>query len=123
MTSRVLVIEDTPANMKFVSVLLRNAGYDVLQAWTAEEGIALAREHRPQLILMDINLPGLDGIEATRILKGDERTRGIPIVAVTALAMSGDERRIRAAGCDGYVAKPLRYKPFLQEVGRFLANE
>jgi two-component system cell cycle response regulator DivK len=118
----VLVIEDTPANMKLVSVLLRNCGHEVLQAWTAEEGIALAREHRPQLILMDINLPGLDGIEATRILKSDDETREIPIVAVTALAMSGDEQRIRAAGCDGYVSKPIRYKPFLQEVGRFLAT-
>ena len=121
MTSQVLVVEDTLANMKFVSILLRNAGHDVLQAWTAEEGIALAREHHPQLILMDVNLPGLDGIAATRILKDDEATHDIPVVAVTALAMSGDEQRIRAAGCDGYVAKPIRYKPFLREVARFLA--
>lgn len=122
MTSQVLVIEDTPANMKLVSILLRNSGHEVLQAWTAEEGIKLARERHPHLILMDINLPGLDGIEATKILKADEATCEIPIVAVTALAMGGDEQRIRAAGCDGYVAKPIRYKPFLQEVERFLAT-
>ncbi|MEJ6023129.1 response regulator [Ramlibacter sp. PS4R-6] len=119
MSTPILVVEDTPANMKFVTMLLRSAGHQVLQARTGEEGIALAREHGPQLVLMDMNLPGMDGLQATRILKADVRTRGIPVVAVTALAMAGDRERILAAGCDGYVAKPIRYKDFLQEVERF----
>ena len=121
MTAQVLIVEDTAANMKLASMLLRNAGHAVLQAWSAEEGLALAREHRPRLILMDVNLPGLDGLAATRILKEDQRTSGIPVVAVTAFAMHGDEQRIRGAGCDGYIAKPIRYKAFLEEVARFLA--
>lgn len=119
--ARVLVVEDTPANLRLVSLLLRNAGYEVLPARSAEEGIAVAFQQRPDLILMDITLPGMDGIEAMRVLKANELTRGIPIVALTALAMQGDERRIRQAGCDGYIAKPIRYKPFLEEVARFLA--
>jgi len=119
-TARVLVVEDTAANMKLAAMLLRNAGHDVLQAWSAEEGLALARECRPQLILMDMHLPGLDGLAATRMLKADQRTRAIPVVAVTAFAMSGDEERMLAAGCDGYIPKPIRYRAFLQEVARFL---
>ena len=121
MTAQVLVVEDTAANMKLASMLLRNAGHEVLQAWTAEEGLALARAHRPRLILMDMQLPAMDGLAATRMLKGDRCTRAIPVVAVTAFAMSGDEQRMREAGCDGYIAKPIRYKAFLQEVARFVA--
>ena len=120
MSVTVLVVEDTPVNMKLVAMLLQKEGYGVLQARTAEEGIALARDKRPALVLMDVNLPGVDGLQATRILKSDERTKAIPVVAVTALAMQGDEERIRAAGCDGYVAKPIRYRQFLQEVANVL---
>ena len=120
MTHKVLVVEDTAANMKLVSLLLRNVGCEVLQAYTAEEGMAIAFDQRPHLILMDINLPGMDGIAATRLLKADDRTRTIPVVAVTALAMAGDEARIREAGCDGYIPKPIRYKSFLEEVARFV---
>jgi len=120
-TAQVLVVEDTAANMKLASMLLRNAGHEVLQAWTAEEGLALARAHRPRLILMDMHLPGMDGLAATRMLKDDRRTRAIPVVAVTAFAMWGDEQRMREAGCDGYIAKPIRYKDFLEEVARFVA--
>src|SRR4051794_28533684 len=100
MTARVLVVEDTPANMKLVTMLLVKAGYDVLQARTAEDAIAIAREEALALILMDLHLPGMDGLQATRILKDDERTRAVPVVAVTAMAMRGDEERILAAGCD-----------------------
>jgi len=122
MTARILVVEDTPANMKLITMLLRKAGHDVLQVGNAEEAIALARAHRPALILMDIQLPGMDGLAATRILKEDESTRGIRVVALTALAMRGDEQRMIAAGCDGYIAKPIQYRSFLDEVGRLLAG-
>jgi len=122
MNAQVLVVEDNPANMKLFSIMLRKAGHEVLQAYTAEEAIALARAHLPDLILMDIQLPGMDGLAATRILKDDESTRRIPVVALTALAMKGDEQRTIAAGCDGYIAKPIQYQSFLEEVGRRLAG-
>lgn len=122
MTAQVLVVEDTPANMKLVTMLLRRAGHEVLQAGNAEEAISLARAHRPGLVLMDIQLSGMDGLEATRILKNDESTRGIRVVALTALAMKGDEQRMIAAGCDGYIAKPIQYKSFLEEVRKQLAQ-
>lgn len=109
----VLVIEDNLANMKLALFLLSSAGYVVRTAADAEAGVALALTERPDLILMDIQLPGMDGLEATTRLKGDPATRGVPVVALTALAMKGDEERIRAAGCDGYVAKPLDYREFL----------
>lgn len=123
MIATVLVIEDTPANMKLVSMLLERAGYRVLQAQDAVTGIALAQEHRPDLILMDIQLPGMDGLEATRLLKADAATRQIQVVALTAFAMKGDEQRMLLAGCDGYIAKPIQYKAFLAEVARLLAQE
>jgi two-component system, cell cycle response regulator DivK len=117
----VLVVEDNPANMTLATFLLTNAGHTVLSAVTAEAGLALAREKQPQLILMDIQLPGMDGLEAASLLKQDEATRSIPIIALTALAMKGDEERIRAAGCDGYIAKPLRYQEFLAAIEAQLA--
>ncbi|EER62419.1 response regulator receiver protein [Acidovorax delafieldii 2AN] len=122
MTTQILVVEDTPANMKLVSMLLGNSGYRVLQADNANDGIALAREHLPDLILMDIQLPGMDGLTATRLLKEDAATCHIKIVALTAFAMKGDEDRMIAAGCDGYIAKPIRYKKFLEEIERILAS-
>ena len=122
MNAQVLVVEDTAANMKLICMLLRKAGHNVLQAADAGEAIALARAHLPDLILMDIQLPGMDGLAATRILKDDESTRSIRIVALTALAMKGDEQRMIAAGCDGYIAKPIQYRSFLEEVGRLLAG-
>jgi two-component system cell cycle response regulator DivK len=109
----VLLVEDNPANMRLAVALLESAGHCVINATNAETGLTLAREQQPQLILMDIQLPGMDGLEATGLLKQDEATRGIPVIALTALAMKGDEERIRAAGCDGYIAKPLDYKDFL----------
>ena len=112
----VLIVEDNPANMALATFLLRSAGHTVLSATDAEAGLTLAREGQPDLILMDIQLPGMDGLEATRQLKQDDRTRDIPVIALTALAMKGDEERIRAAGCDGYIAKPLAYKQFLATV-------
>lgn len=122
MTAQVLVIEDTPVNLKLVSMLLGKAGYRVLQADNAKDGIALACEHLPELILMDIQLPGMDGLTATRLLKEAESTHHIKVVALTAFAMKGDEEMMMAAGCDGYIAKPIQYKNFLSEVERILAS-
>jgi two-component system cell cycle response regulator DivK len=118
----VLVVEDNPANMTLATFLLKSAGYAVLTATDAESGLALARSEQPDLILMDIQLPGMDGLEATAVLKQDAATRDIPVVALTALAMKGDEERIRAAGCDGYIAKPLAYREFLATVSTHLVR-
>ena len=112
----VLVVEDNAANMKLTTFLLESAGHTVLSASDAEAGLTLARDERPALILMDIQLPGMDGLRATALLKRDAVTRDIPVIALTALAMKGDEERIRAAGCDGYVAKPIAYKEFLATI-------
>ena len=112
----VLVVEDNPANMTLATFLLKSAGYGVLSATNAEAGLALARTEQPDLVLMDIQLPGMDGLEACAILKRNDATRNIPVIALTALAMKGDEERIRAAGCDGYIAKPLAYREFLATI-------
>jgi two-component system cell cycle response regulator DivK len=119
--ARVLVVEDNPANMTLATFLLESAGHVVLSAKDAESGVSVARAEHPDLVLMDVQLPGMDGLQATALLKGDEATRAIPVIALTALAMKGDEERIRAAGCDGYVAKPMRYKEFRATVGAQLA--
>ena len=114
--ARILVVEDTPANMKLADFLLVSAGHTVIRAVNAEAALTLAREQRPDLILMDIQLPGMDGLEATGVLKRDDATSVIPVIALTALAMKGDEERILAAGCDGYIAKPLRHREFLAAI-------
>jgi two-component system, cell cycle response regulator DivK len=108
--AKVLIVEDNPANMTLVTFLVQTAGHTVVSATDAEAGLTLARTEHPDLILMDIQLPGMDGLEATQQLKRDDATRVIPVIALTALAMKGDEERIRAAGCDGYIAKPLVYR-------------
>jgi two-component system cell cycle response regulator DivK len=119
--AKVLVVEDNPANMTLAVFLLESVGHMVISATDAEAGLTLARDEQPQLILMDIQLPRMDGLEAIRLLKQNDRTRAIPVVALTALAMKGDEERIRAAGCDGYIAKPLSYKDFLAVIATHLA--
>jgi two-component system cell cycle response regulator DivK len=116
---KVLLVENNPANMTLATFLLQSAGYEVITATDAETGVSLARAKRPALILMDIQLPGMDGLEATAQLRADESTRAIPVIALTALAMKGDEERIRAAGCNGYIAKPLDYKSFLATVAGY----
>lgn len=120
--ARILIVEDNPANMTLAVFLLKSAGYAILSATNAESGLAVARAERPDLILMDIQLPGMDGLQATALLKGDDATRAIPVIALTALAMKGDEERIRAAGCDGYIAKPLAYREFLATVSAQLSK-
>lgn len=118
--ARILIIEDTPANMLLAGTILQNAGHTLLQATDAAQGLSLAREQQPDLVLMDIQLPGMDGLAATRALKADERTHAIPVIALTAFAMKGDEERMRAAGCAAYVSKPLRYQQLLAAVDQLL---
>lgn len=108
--ARILIIEDNAANMKLACLLLRNAGHVVLCAVDAETGLMLARADQPELILMDIQLPGMDGLTATALLKQDPATAAIPVIALTAMAMKEDQEKTRAAGCDAYIAKPLRYQ-------------
>ena len=120
--AKVLVVEDNSANMTLAVFLLQSAGHSVLSARDAEAGLTLARDEQPDLILMDIQLPGMDGLQATALLKRDDATRAIPVIALTALAMKGDEERIRAAGCDGYIAKPMRYQEFLATIAAQLVG-
>jgi two-component system, cell cycle response regulator DivK len=120
--AKVLVVEDNPANMTLAIFLLQSAGHTVLSATDAEAGLALAKLEHPNLILMDIQLPGMDGLEATALLKADLATRTIPVIALTALAMKGDEERIRAAGCDDYIAKPMHYQEFLATIAAQLTR-
>ena len=117
----VLIIEDNPANLKLITLLLMNAGHSVLCATDAEAGLLMARTAQPALILMDIQLPGMDGLAATAILKSDPVTAGIPVIALTAMAMKADREKSHSAGCDGYIAKPLRYRELYDAIDRLLA--
>ncbi len=118
--ARVLIIEDNPANMKLSCLLLRHASHDVLCAVDAESGLTLARTEQPDLILMDMQLPGMDGLAATALLKKDPLTAAIPVIALTALAMKADQDRCQQAGCDGYIAKPLRYQELYAAINDLL---
>ena len=119
---RVLLVEDNAANRKLLGDHLRRVGYDVCDAPTADDGIALALQEAFDLVVMDVQLPGTDGLTATQLLRHNPKTRHVPILAVTAHAMRGDEARILAAGCNGYAAKPIDYKEFLELVSQLLAN-
>jgi two-component system cell cycle response regulator DivK len=119
----VLVVEDDPVNLELITALLEQTGCAILTAQDGEAGIALAMVERPDLILMDLHMPGVTGYEAARRLKADPATARIPIVAITAQAMRGDEAEARAAGCDGYLTKPLDGRAFLQTLRRFLPAE
>ena len=118
----ILVVEDNPDNMTLAVFLLESVGHTVITATNAEAGLTSARAERPALILMDIQLPGMDGLAAIAQLKAQDATRNIPVIALTALAMKGDEERIREAGCDGYIAKPIRYQELLAAVAARLAS-
>lgn len=109
----ILIVEDNELNMRLLNDVLEAHGYAILKAGTGEEAIDLAQRERPDVILMDIQLPDISGLEATRRLKEDPATQGIPVIAVTAFAMSGDEKKIRDSGCDAYVPKPIMLQPFL----------
>ncbi len=116
----ILIVEDNEKNRKLVRDILQFRGYQILEAETAEEGIRLAQESRPALILMDIQLPGMNGIEALGRLRADPRTKKIPVIAVTASAMTHDRQKILAAGFDGYQSKPINVKEFVAAVREML---
>ena len=116
----ILIVEDNDKNMKLARDILQARGYATLEAITGEDGVRLAREHRPDLVLMDIQLPGINGIEALRELRADPATASIPVIAVTASVMASDRREITEAGFDDYVAKPISLKLFLDAVRRAL---
>jgi two-component system, cell cycle response regulator DivK len=116
----VLIVEDNPLNMKLFSAMIGAQGYEVLQAGDGAQGLDLARRLHPDLIIMDIQLPGISGLEVTRNLKADDSTRQIPIVATTAFAMRGDEEMILASGCDAYMSKPIAISPFLELIETFM---
>ena len=121
MTKRILVVEDTEDNRQIMRDLLGSAGFEMLEAWDGAAGVAAAEREKPDLILMDIQLPVMDGYEATRRIKAIPALKHIPIIAVTSYALSGDEDKARAAGCDGYVAKPFSPRQLLAMVREHLA--
>lgn len=118
----VLIVDDNAVNLKLARVLLRSAGYDVRTAADAEQALATLTTFQPRLILMDLQLPGIDGLELTRRLKADPRTRDIVIVALTAYAMKGDQAKAREAGCDGYLTKPIDTRAFPSVVATYIEN-
>jgi len=120
--SLILIVEDNDKNLKLVRDVLQVKGYDTIEAGTAEDGIGLAGERHPDLILMDIQLPGMSGIDALRVLRANPATAAIPVIAVTASVMQQDRSQITEAGFDGYIAKPLDLKPFLESVRSMLAR-
>ena len=120
MSRRILLIEDHEDNRRIVRDLLTPAGYEVVEAVTGEDGVAMADSHRPDLILMDIQLPGLDGYEATRQIKANPSLRSIPIIAVTSYALSGDDVKAREAGCNAYVTKPFSPRALLAKIREYV---
>jgi len=120
MTKRILVVEDTEDNRHIIRDLLTSAGFEMIEAVTGAEGVEMAMQHRPDLILMDMQLPVLDGYEATRRIKAQQDLRHIPVIAVTSYALAGDEAKTKAAGCDAYVAKPFSPRQLLAKVREFL---
>jgi two-component system cell cycle response regulator DivK len=114
--AKILIVEDNPANMQLATFLLEHAGHEVLPANDADTALRLARDQHPDLILMDVQLPGMDGLQATGELKRDSRTSAIKVLAFTSFAMTGDAERIRAAGCDGYISKPIGVEEFVAQV-------
>ncbi len=123
MAKTILIVDDDPKNLELFGDLLRVVGYMIIEATDGMQGIELARTKQPDLILMDINMPIMDGYEAIRILKGDTNTRNIPVIALTSYAMKGDKERILAMGCDGYIAKPIDVDDFLERVAAFIADK
>lgn len=119
----ILIIEDDPRNLKLVRDLLQVSGYSVLVATNGRDGLEIAKKERPHLILMDIQLPDLDGLEAAKILKSIKTTKIIPIIALTAYAMEKDEQRVRNAGCDAYISKPINVKHFLRTIKYHLISK
>ena len=121
MAKSILVVEDNELNMKLFHDLLEAQGYNVLQTRDGMEALKLARAHKPDLILMDIQLPEVSGLEVTKWLKEDDGLRSIPVIAVTAFAMKGDEQKIREGGCEAYISKPISVANFLETIEKFLS--
>ena len=119
----ILVVEDNKLNMKLVRGLIKIGKYRMLEANDAESGIQLIREQQPDLVLMDIQLPGMDGLSATKIIKEDPGLKDIPIVALTSYAMQGDKEKALAAGCTGYIAKPIDTRKFLETLSQYLKDD
>ncbi len=122
MAKTILIVEDDTKNMTLFRDLLQVSGYSTIEASDGKHGIELAKAKKPDLILMDIQMPGMDGLEATRILKADATTNSILVIALTAYAMKGDKERILEAGCDGYLAKPINTDEFLKDVAEYLSG-
>jgi two-component system cell cycle response regulator DivK len=122
MAKLILIVEDEPRNLTLVRDLLQVSGYKTIEATDGEQGVELAKSKKPDLILMDVQMPKMDGLEATRILKADATTSNIPVLALTSYAMKGDKERILEAGCDGYIAKPIDIKEFLKLVTEYLSE-
>jgi two-component system cell cycle response regulator DivK len=122
MSRRILVVEDQEDNRRILRDLLSSVGYEVLEAVTGEEGVDLAGRERPGLILMDVQLPGIDGLEATRRIKANPALRAIPLIVVTSYALSGDDVKARAAGADDYVTKPFSPRALLAKVRQYLPS-
>jgi CheY-like chemotaxis protein len=120
---RILVVEDNERNLKLVRDVLQYAGYDILEARTGEQGVELAQRSSPHLVLMDLQLPGIDGEQAFRLIRDDSRTSGIPVVALTASAMKDDRARVLQAGFDGYLEKPINVRALPAQVLAFLSRE
>lgn len=119
----ILIVDDNPVNMKLIRVLLAGEGYHVRTATDAGEALTVLKEFHPHLILMDIQLPGIDGLELTRLLKAEPSTRDITILGLTAFAMKGDEERILAAGCDGYIPKPIDTRTLPNYIKEYLQRQ
>ena len=122
MAKKVMIVEDNELNMKLFRDLIEASGYDTVRTRNGLEALDLARKHRPDLILMDIQLPEVSGLEVTKWLKEDDELHSIPVIAVTAFAMKGDEERIREGGCESYISKPISIGTFLETVRRYLGE-
>ena len=122
MAKLILIVEDEPKNITLLRDLLQVSGYSTIEATDGKQGVELAKARKPDLILMDIQMPEMDGLEATRILKADATTSNIPVLALTSYAMKGDEERILEAGCDGYLAKPFNIQELLKTVAEYLSG-
>ena len=122
MAKMILIVEDEPKNTTLIRDLLQVSGYSTIEATTGKQGVELAKASKPDLIIMDVQLPEMDGLEATQILKADATTSNIPVLALTSYAMKGDKERILEVGCDGYLAKPIDIQEFLKTVAEYLSG-
>lgn len=122
MSKKILIVEDNELNMKLFTDLLETSGYEIVGTRDGTEALGLARQHRPDLILMDIQLPEVSGLDVTRWIKEDDELSDIPVIAVTAFAMKGDEERIREGGCEAYISKPISIGRFLETVRHYLGE-